>query len=127
MQPDQLQSSIAACNTCAIACDDCVIRCQREANVYAMEDCMAVALDCAEICRLAIGYMMRDRPAAVAICKACVDVCERCQTECDTYQLDYCRACAEACRQCAEACRALIACTERDMHSHDSVLAGLRQ
>lgn len=127
MHPDQLKSCIAACNACAVACDDCAASALHEANVYAMADCMALAVDCAEICRLAVAYLERDRPTAAAICKACVDVCERCQAECDKYQMDYCRTCAEACRECAEMCRTLIARAHMEMHSHDSVLAGLRQ
>jgi hypothetical protein len=127
MQAEHFQSCIFACNACAHASDACVERSLHEANVYAMEDCMALAIDCAEVCRLAVAYLERGRPTAAAICKACVDVCERCQAECDKYQMDYCRTCAEACRECAEECRSLIVCVETEMHSHDSVLAGLRQ
>jgi hypothetical protein len=127
MHTDQIQSCIAACKVCAVACDDCADNALHASNVYAMEECMALAIDCAEICRLAIGYLERERPTASAICKACVDVCERCQAACDTYQMGYCRACAEACRECAETCRMLIAHVDRERHSHDSVLAGLRQ
>lgn len=127
MHAAQLQSYINACNECAIACDECVANARCETNVHAMEDCIALASDCAEICRLAVNYLARKRPTGSAICKACVDVCERCQAECDKYQMAYCAACAEACRKCAAACRALIARVDEEMHSHDSVLAGLRQ
>lgn len=127
MRPELSQSCISACYACAAACDVCVEDCRHEANIYAMEDCLALAIDCAEVCRLAVDYLERGRPTAAAICKACVDVCERCQAECDKYQMDYCRACASACRDCAEECRALIVCVEMEMHSHASVLAGLRQ
>lgn len=128
MQNAQYQSCIAACNACAVACDRCVSACLREANVHAMADCIAIDIDCAEICRLAAAYMARDSKMVSAICGACVEVCERCQDECAKYQMDHCKACLEACRQCAEECRAMAAdASIHQHHSPDDVVAGLRQ
>ena len=64
-----------------------------------------------------------------AICKACVDVCERCQAECDKYQMDYCQGVCQKPAVIAPKCAALLIaqCGDREMHSHASVLAGLRQ
>ena len=124
----QIESCINACHACALACDRCAAACLHEANVSAMANCIALDIDCSEICRVAMASMARGSMAAPAICEACAKVCERCQEECDKYQMDHCRACAEACRQCLVECRAMVERAEAARHhSRDSSVAGLRQ
>ena len=126
MHQEFYESCIEACHACMVANEACAAAGRQESNVHALADCISLNMDCAEICRLAVGYMLRDSRNALSICEACADICERCQEECDKYMLDYCRASAEACHRCAAACRAMIASHPR-FQSHDSVLAGMRQ
>ena len=128
MHQAQYQSCIAACHACAVACDRCADACLHESNVHAMTDCIALDIDCAEICRLAAAFMARNSKMVSSICNTCVEVCERCQDECAKYQMDHCKACLEACRRCAEECRAMAANADIEHHhSPDDVVAGLRQ
>ncbi|MBI3899883.1 MAG: four-helix bundle copper-binding protein [Gammaproteobacteria bacterium] len=70
-------------------------------------------MDCAQICRLASGYMARDSELARVICEVCAQVCEMCGEECPKYSMEHCQQCAAACRRCAEECRRMVAATPK--------------
>lgn len=105
MSHDQFRSCIEACNECAIACSHCSSACLQEPDPKSMARCIALDIDCAEICRLAAAYMSRGSEFAGAICGVCAEVCDACATECEKHEMDHCKVCAEACRRCAEECR----------------------
>lgn len=68
--------------------------------------CIKLDMDCAQICRLAAGYMARGSELAGMICNACADVCDACAEECEQHrQMEHCQRCADACRRCAAECR----------------------
>lgn len=96
---------IEACNACASACDHCAAACLGEENVADMARCIALDLDCADLCRLAASSMARDGEFARQICRLCAEVCEACGKECRQHEHAHCQACAEACDACAQACR----------------------
>lgn len=103
------QSCIETCQLCADACDYCAVSCLRESYPKEMAHCIALDIDCAEICRLATAYMSRGSEMSGAICKACAEVCDACADECGKHQVDHCQACAAACRRCADECRRMAA------------------
>jgi hypothetical protein len=105
MPHEQFRSCIEACNACAVACNHCASSCLMEKDVHKMARCIALDMDCAEICRVAAAYMSRDSELAGAICDVCAEVCDLCAKECERHSMDHCRQCAEACRRCAEECR----------------------
>lgn len=105
MTHQQHMSCIEACDQCAIACSHCATACLQEPDVKAMARCIALDIDCAEICRLASAAMARGSEQAQAICALCADICEACGEECEKHQMDHCQACAESCRRCAQECR----------------------
>ena len=59
MAHQQFQSCIEACNDCADACDHCAAACLQEQDVKMMARCIALDVDCAQICRLAASFMAR--------------------------------------------------------------------
>ena len=113
MPHQQFQSCIDACQSCAIACDHCAASCLQETDVKKMARCIALDIDCAEICRLAAAYMARGSPLAGEVCETCALVCEACGEECAKFEMEHCRECAEACRRCAEECRRMAAQAKR--------------
>jgi hypothetical protein len=72
-----------------------------------MAECVRLDRDCADICRLAAGFMARGSKFAPAVCRVCADICEACGKECAKHQAAHCQQCAEACMKCAEDCRAM--------------------
>jgi uncharacterized protein DUF326 len=107
MAHQQYRSCIDACNACADACDHCSIACLGEADPRPMARCIALDIDCAQVCRMAAAIMARGSEYAGATCALCALLCDACAEECGKHAHDHCRACAEACRRCAEACRSM--------------------
>jgi hypothetical protein len=76
--------------------------------------CIALNLDCADICGATATVMTRQFEANRAVLRAqlesCAVVCEACAAECEKHgkMHAHCAACADACTRCAEACRALL-------------------
>lgn len=109
MAHEKFQECIDACDACAATCDHCSVACLNEDDVKMMARCIALDMDCAQICRLASAYMARGSEFALALCRLCADVCQACGDECAKHEADHCRECAEACRRCAEVCRRMAA------------------
>lgn len=105
MPNDNFKACIEACYTCAAACDHCSTACLKEDDVKTMARCIALDMDCAQICRTAAAFMARGSDFARDLCRLCADVCTACGDECGTHPMDHCQACAQACRACADACR----------------------
>lgn len=107
MTTSQFQSCIDACYACAAACDTCASACLREDDVKMMANCIALDIDCADMCRVAAGFMARGSQLASAICQACAEVCEACADECGKHEAQHCKDCAAMCRRCAQECRSM--------------------
>ena len=102
---ENFQECIDACNACADACDACSSACLGEQDVKMMARCIALDIDCAQLCRLAAAMMARGSEAAKLVCEACVSLCDMCAEECGKHQMQHCQECAAACRKCAAECR----------------------
>lgn len=111
MTHQSMQTCIDACYDCAVACDHCASACLQEQDVKSLARCIALDIDCAEICRTAAGFMSRGSECAGAICGICADVCDACAEECERHPMDHCRECAAACRKCADECRRMATTT----------------
>jgi hypothetical protein len=103
----QFQSCIEACQACADACDACASLCLKEPDVGAMAKCIALDMDCAQVCRLAAAYMSRGSEFSPATCELCADVCDACGEECAKHTMSHCQECAQACWRCVKECRAM--------------------
>ena len=98
---------LGACNDCAVACLQCAAACLREAEPKPMARCIALNLECADICQLAVASMARGGEHMKEICALCALACRGCAAECGTHDMDHCKRCAEACERCAGACLAM--------------------
>lgn len=105
MSPERYAACIEACYRCARACDHCATACLREDEAKSLADCVALDLDCADVCRLAAAAMARNSDYVQAICELCAGLCDACGRECGRHDHEHCRACATACERCAEECR----------------------
>ena len=109
MPQQKYVAGIEACNSCAVACNACAVSCLQEADVKMMARCIALDMDCAQLCAVAAAMMARDSDHAGAICAACADVCQVCGDECVKHDTEDCRQCARASHACADACRSVAA------------------
>jgi hypothetical protein len=104
MSNEQFKACIDACYACAAACDNCSTACLREDDVKMMARCIALDMECAQLCRTAAASMARGSEFAAQLCRLCAAVCTACGDECGKHPMDHCQACAQACRRCAEEC-----------------------
>lgn len=124
MPHQQFRDCIDACNECAVACQHCAAACLQEPDVKSMARCIALDIECADICRLAASSMARDDEHAPAICAVCAEICEACGDECAKHPMDHCRECAQVCKRCAAECRRMAASTKtgsspgKSAHAH---------
>ncbi|RYF01917.1 MAG: four-helix bundle copper-binding protein [Comamonadaceae bacterium] len=100
--------SIAACTDCATACDFCAAACLREPDPRHMAKCIALDMDCAAVCRLAVSCMARDSAHVAHVCELCARMCESCAHECESHEAQHCQDCAQACKRCAQLCRSMF-------------------
>jgi hypothetical protein len=99
--------NLRLCNECAAACLQCASACLKETDVQSMTRCVALDMECADLCQLAAASMARGDEHRLVVCSACAMACESCATECGRHPMDHCRQCAEACKRCAAAMRSL--------------------
>lgn len=98
---------IRACNECAAACLACAKSCLKGDDLKMMAGCIALDLECADICSLAAASIARKDKHMKAICALCADVCQACGAECAKHAMDHCKHCADTCKRCVEVCRAM--------------------
>jgi len=101
------EACLRACNESAAACLQCATACLEEDDPKPMARCIALDLECADICRLAAASIARGGEHRHAICALCADACRSCAAECSKHGMDHCKRCAEACTRCADACLAM--------------------
>jgi hypothetical protein len=107
MPHQRFESCIKACYECGEACNHCAASCLQEQDVKMMARCIALDMDCAEICALAAAVMSRASESSRAVCTTCAG--EKCGQECAKHQMEHCQQCAASCRRCAEECRKMAA------------------
>lgn len=98
---------LRACNDCAAACLQCASACLNEDQPKMMAHCIALDLECADICRLAAASIARKGEQRDAICALCAKACQACSSECAKHEMEHCKKCAEASKLCADACKAM--------------------
>ena len=101
------EACLRTCNDCATECLKCAAACLHEADSKPMARCIALDLECADLCQLAAASIARGGEHMHAICALCAQACRSCATECDKHDMDHCKRCAEACERCADACLAM--------------------
>ncbi|WP_269510784.1 four-helix bundle copper-binding protein [Burkholderia sp. IMCC1007] len=104
---DRYDTCMAACDACAHACDACTAGCITEPDAHVLAACIALDIDCAQLCRFASGAMARRSTLAPQVCALCAHACDRCAAECRQHAHEHCRRCALACDACAAMCRAM--------------------
>ena len=94
-----------------MTCNQCAAACLQEQDVKMMAHCIALDMDCAQLCATAAAMMARGSEHARAVCAVCADICQACGDECAKHDMEHCRQCAKACYHCAEECRRMSAMT----------------
>lgn len=110
----EVVAAIDACLNCVQSCTSCADANLVEADVGEMRACIALCLDCADVCDLVARILSRpaqsDHVVVHRLLQACVRECTLCAEECARHAEHHrhCAVCAKACRACVVACGALL-------------------
>jgi hypothetical protein len=110
----QVVAAIDTCLNCVQSCTSCANADLAEPDVEEMRACIALCIDCADVCGLVARILSRpvrsDHVAVHRLLEACVRECTLCAEECARHAEHHrhCAICAETCRACEVACRALL-------------------
>ena len=110
----EVAEGIEACLNCAQSCTSCADADLVEDDVAQMRACIALCIDCADVCHLVARILSRpaqsDHVVVHRLLHACVRQCGLCADECARHAEHHrhCAICAEACRVCEAACRTLL-------------------
>ena len=107
MLTEKEMECLLACNACAAACLQCATSCLKEDDPKSMVRCIALDMECADICQLAAASIARGDEHLKAVCTLCASACHACAMECGKHDMDHCKHCAETCKRCAAACRGM--------------------
>lgn len=102
----ETQDVVQVLVACARECRHCAQACQDEEEAAALEACIRLSQDCADICALGADLLRRRSIFHARLRDLCAEVSEACADECARHPaLAQCRDCEETCRHCAEVCR----------------------
>jgi uncharacterized membrane protein len=111
---DDVAAAIDACLTCEQTCTSCADSDLAEKDVAEMSRCIALCVECAEVCGLVARSLSRparwDPPVIHRLLQACVGTCTNSADECARHAEHHrhCAICAQACRACLRACSNLL-------------------
>lgn len=106
-----MQECIDNCRKCYEACTKAITYCLEKGGKHAEPEHIKVLMDCAEICRTNLSFMLRGSKQQASVSTACALVCRVCGTNCEAMAEDdeVMKDCAAACFRCAESCEAMSA------------------
>jgi hypothetical protein len=102
-----MQECVNNCLTSHATCLETIKFCLQKGGEHASPDHIKLLQDCADICVLNVGMMLRDSDFQRQIGDACADINEKCASECERLSKgdDVMARCAEVNRECADSCR----------------------
>jgi Domain of Unknown Function (DUF326) len=102
-----LQQAIQSGSECYQTCLATLSHCLSMGGEHANAPHIQAMYDCAEICQLAVSYMVRSSPMYGRLNLLCAEVCTRCANQCEQMMGDdeQMRTCAVTCRKCADICQ----------------------
>ncbi len=107
MDREYYQYCMDACGRCAERCELCVDAWREVSPGDEMADCIALALDCAQFCQMAVTMMQRESHFSAEVCRVCAEICDVCAAQVAENENPACQELAAECQACAEECRRL--------------------
>jgi hypothetical protein len=105
----KMQKCIDDCSKCSQSCVMTIAHCLKEGGMHSEPQHINLLKDCAEVCKLSEGYMLRQSENHMAACGLCAEICIKCAKDCEEMAHNDVQmmSCAEDCRRCAESCKVM--------------------
>lgn len=100
-----LRSCIDECQSCHQVCVETLAHCLTMGGEHTKAEHIRLLIECAQICKTSVYFMLRRSPEHGDVCRTCADVCEECAQSCEEMEGDEVKRCADQCRRCAKSCR----------------------
>jgi hypothetical protein len=110
----EVAAAIDACLACVQTCTSCTNADLAEDDVAEMRTCIALCVNCADVCELTARVLSRpahsDHFVVHRLLQACVRTCTSSAEECARHAKHHrhCAICEKTCRVCLQRCRALL-------------------
>jgi hypothetical protein len=110
----EVAAAIDACLACVQSCTSCADEDLAEDDVENMRQCIALCLNCVEVCDVTARLLSRPahwNPFVIhRLLQACVRVCSDCAEECarHAHHHRHCAICERVCRVCVQACNTVL-------------------
>jgi len=112
MALNDMQRCIQECERCHDVCLKALTYCLRKGGRYADINHITALLDCAEMCRTCVSFMVRESPRHHHTCGVCAVMCDACAKSCSAFEGDdEMRLCVAECHRCAESCKEMASTT----------------
>jgi hypothetical protein len=104
-----MEECARACHECQDTCLKTMIYCLDLGGDHAARGHQTLLTDCAAICGFVHGFMHRESPHAVHLCRECAEICRACADDCERIGKDNATMtrCATTCRRCAAMCESM--------------------
>jgi hypothetical protein len=87
-------------------CQQALQHCLQKGGRHALANHIRTLTDCAQICGVSAGFMLRGSDLQQQVCRLCREACEKCAQSCQNVNDDAeMQQCIDACHACAESCR----------------------
>lgn len=114
LDTSDVAAAIDACLACLQSCTSCADSDLGEDDVAEMSRCIALCLNCADVCDLTARLLSRPSQwesfIVYRLLEACVRACTDSAEECHKHAPHHrhCAVCEKVCRECIRACNAVL-------------------
>jgi hypothetical protein len=114
LNTEDIAAAIDACLSCVQACTSCADADLAEQDVDELSTCIALCLDCADVCDLTARLLSRPahwelyivHRSLQACVRACTDSAEECAKHAHHHR--HCAICEKVCQECIQACDTVL-------------------
>jgi len=103
---EEMDKCIQLCQDCHALCIRTIKHCLELGGRHATPDRIRLLVDCAEMCKINVDYMLRGSVLHERVCGVCAEACKLCADNCAQVAGDdqMLKQCVELCRRCAGSC-----------------------
>jgi hypothetical protein len=103
---EEMDRCIQLCQDCHALCTRTIRHCLELGGRHAAPDNIRLLVDCAEMCKINVDYMLRGSELHNRVCGVCAEACKQCAESCAQLAGDdqMLKQCVDLCRHCAGSC-----------------------
>lgn len=106
IRPEKVEKCITECMDCHAVCLDLAYYSLNQGGELSEPDHIKSLMDCADLCRTSVDFMLRGSDFSAQVCELNAEVCDQCAESCYQFKEDAkMKAGGDICRRTASSCR----------------------